>query len=1411
MSLHRRGKRMVNLLRMKTRIGPSAEEATIETAVPAVPNCLTSNSGCGIVAESFGELDFVEAGLLTQQAQFVRLDQKWAENHPELVYRMITDAWQLPPPSLLMSVTGGALSFDLPSELDRVVKMGIVQAAQYTRAWIVTGGSNSGVMKLIGDAIQLHQNSSQEDVVFANRIPVFGIATWGCMEAVDTLQGANGAIRQYEVSDSGRSLNQHHSHFLLIDDGSRQKFGVEIESRNALEAVIAAQTYRGPFQELCAISCVCIVVQGGPNSLKTASGSVRKRNPLVVIEGSGGAADILAEAWRLRFDTTADNPDGTDNEAELTDEAMEGLLASIKKWQPGKPLEVYQDWLKDVLAATEEPHMIQIYNHKEAAHGLEYAIFDVIQDQETHNAFNEAIAGDILNSTHIQRRIRKLEMALMWNRIDVAIDELDDYIPDTKLEQGTSFDHNPLHYLLKWAILHDRLDFVKLLMQNRYVDLNNFVSRCPAPSEAASQRSTTFQRSTTNASSSGLGYHPSIMDTSDVILAEELVSPHMQALFGHHVHDTWVQVKLDQGWSFSQSRSDPDRFHDLLCHWDCIPSDSRIQLRCMQLYVETLKVLEVMGYHVVPGNHTPVASRIALEKSLLHRTSEPPPQPYDLSHIQLRSDLLAIVDELASNIHDTWVLRKLRRGWRYGPKVVRSHTQKLHPGLKSYFDLDETDPIQNELKLWCAAVVVEILRMLLALQANIFRPTTLETLYIEVPTPDFYDFRGVLLKHDCSISRIRRLVQQLIVGKSNISKNDHYNPIVAADYAFVYPIFELMVWAILSRKHDLVKFLWACGPDQLARALFASRLYQSIPDAYHYLLPELATEFRDYGDHFGTLGYELLRKCHHADSSRTERILDRRFPYMGGVPLIALAYISDNEDIVEHRAFQALLKRKWKDGLKRGKNPTIKIIACIICPLLLPLIHLTPLELPSGGSDRFSSIRRPGVLHGSTSSHQSHGSYDRRNTAAAPDTRSFFQKARLFYISPITSYWLEVVCFVALIAYYSYVVILPIQDGFSTAEIILAVWMCCMALEELTQIITLGPKSWWSSEWNRIDLAIYLLFFLALILQLDPTQQLNAKTVLACNTMLLYVRLLRMYAKSAYLGPVMLMLQKMVNDMIVFIALLVVFLVSFGVATHAILFPFRSPDYFTFQSIIFRPYFQAFGELFLEDIQSETLCLGPIFTGCGETTGWVVPMLLALYLLVTNITLINLLIAMFNDTYQRVSSKQKKVWAVQNYQLLEEYKYRNMLTTFPAPINVLFNLFFLLKLALSSLIKTSEARLSGKAKLESTDASATPVMNLKVLRGDMDEVLRKDRSFVQKQVDALILERNEDWQVKLLRELQGNRGQVSDVTSSITELRWMMTRQQQQLDELRLYLVPNSRPTSSRRRTVPGRRSNTLH
>ncbi|XP_010781803.1 transient receptor potential cation channel subfamily M member 1-like, partial [Notothenia coriiceps] len=81
--------------------------------------------------------------------------------------------------------------------------------------------------------------------------------------------------------------------------------------------------------------------------------------------------------------------------------------------------------------------------------------------------------------------------------------------------------------------------------------------------------------------------------------------------------------------------------------------------------------------------------------------------------------------------------------------------------------------------------------------------------------------------------------------------------------------------------------------------------------------------------------------------------------------------------------------------------------------------------------------------------------------------------------------------------------------------------------------------------------------------------------------------------------------------------------------------------------------------------------LPPCIPGAGLT-----PALMACYLLVANILLVNLLIAVFNNTFFEVKSISNQVWKFQRYQLIMTFHDRPIL---PPPLIVFPHIYIMLR------------------------------------------------------------------------------------------------------------------------------------
>jgi hypothetical protein len=71
----------------------------------------------------------------------------------------VENVWDLERPKLLVSITGGANDFEMDRDKENVLFQ-LMEAARKTQAWLVTGGTNAGIMKYVGISTAPPQHST---------------------------------------------------------------------------------------------------------------------------------------------------------------------------------------------------------------------------------------------------------------------------------------------------------------------------------------------------------------------------------------------------------------------------------------------------------------------------------------------------------------------------------------------------------------------------------------------------------------------------------------------------------------------------------------------------------------------------------------------------------------------------------------------------------------------------------------------------------------------------------------------------------------------------------------------------------------------------------------------------------------------------------------------------------------------------------------------------------------------------------------------------------------------------------------------------------------------------------------------------------------------------------------------------
>ncbi|XP_009998099.1 PREDICTED: transient receptor potential cation channel subfamily M member 6 [Chaetura pelagica] len=381
--------------------------------------------------DAFGTINFQD-GDHTYHAKYIRLS--YDSNLDQLLQLMVKE-WQMELPKLVISVHGGIQNFKLPSKVKQVFSKGLVKAAETTGAWIITEGINSGVSRHVGDALKGRASPHLK------KICAVGIPPWGIIENQMDLIGKD-VVCLYQTLGNPLSklstLNSMHSHFLMADDGTVGKYGNEMMLRRNLEKYISLQKIHTRMGQ--GVPIVGLVVEGGPNVILMVWEYMRASPavPVVVYEGTGRAADILAFSHKHMGDT-----------GELRPQVKEEVLVMIQNTFN--------------LGQKQSSHLFHILmecmEHREFI-----TIFDA--ESEDQQDIDLAILTALLKGTNMSAS-DQLDLALAWNRLDIAKKHV--------LVYGQHWKVGALEQAMLDALVMDRVDFVKLLIEHG-VNMHHFLT-----------------------------------------------------------------------------------------------------------------------------------------------------------------------------------------------------------------------------------------------------------------------------------------------------------------------------------------------------------------------------------------------------------------------------------------------------------------------------------------------------------------------------------------------------------------------------------------------------------------------------------------------------------------------------------------------------------------------------------------------------------------------------------------------------------------------------------------------------------------------------------------------------------------------------------------------------------------------
>ncbi|XP_064548251.1 transient receptor potential cation channel trpm isoform X3 [Drosophila montana] len=561
---------------------------------------------------------------------------------------------------------------------------------------------------------------------------------------------------------------------------------------------------------------------------------------------------------------------------------------------------------------------------------------------------------------------------------------------------------------------------------------------------------------------------------------------------------------------------------------------------------------------------------------------------------------------------------------------------------------------------------------------------------------------------------------QRYAGANSLSLVTGLLPFTTEMALFEFPFNELLIWAVLTKRQQMALLMWTHGEEALAKSLVACKLYKAMAHeaAEDDLDTEIYEELRSYAKEFESKGNKLLDFSYRQDAEKAQRLLTCELHSWSNQSCLSLAVAANHRALLAHPCSQVILADLWMGGLRTRKNTNFKVILGLIMPLYIRQLdfkskeelqqmpqteeeHLENQNLDNDDSDRSQpdaealladtySVRDTKVHeNGKVSLTDSDPSQFREFFHLSEFSNEIKQHQPLrlkkkfyeFYTAPITKFWADSIAYMFFLIMFSFTVLVKMgpmprwQEWYSIA------YITTLGFEKVREIISSEPVAithkfsvWAWNMWNPCDGAAIILFLIGLSFRFRPNTMDIGRVIYCVDSIYWYLRILNILGVNKYLGPLVTMMGKMVKNMIYFVVLLAVVLMSFGVSRQAILYPNNEPTWRLIREVTYQPYFMLYGEVFADDIDPP----------CGEdprqpacvTGHWVTPITMSMYLLIANILLINLLIAVFNNIFNEVNSVSHQVWMFQRFTVVMEYQQKPVL---PPPFIAFCHFYSLLK------------------------------------------------------------------------------------------------------------------------------------
>ncbi|XP_052271596.1 transient receptor potential cation channel subfamily M member-like 2 [Dreissena polymorpha] len=473
--------------------------------------------------------------------------------------------------------------------------------------------------------------------------------------------------------------------------------------------------------------------------------------------------------------------------------------------------------------------------------------------------------------------------------------------------------------------------------------------------------------------------------------------------------------------------------------------------------------------------------------------------------------------------------------------------------------------------------------------------------------------------------------------------------------------------------------MWEKCNRQIGAALIASALLKKLSKiAKEETELELSKYTRQQSRQYEQKACDVLGKCFEENRSLAHKLLltclEKPFDSDDSTTIFDFAGANHLTTFMGHTCCQTKLSTIWR-GQIAISTPWWKIVLLIFSPLFLPItlsaIKFRTLESPWTRRYIMGANSREGIAtvkcnrcHKDTKPIKNDSSNISKNQDGQTKLQCehcykplpnedmlyrfslcsgeirFFDALFYLYTAPISAFWIHGVSYLFFLGLFSYFVVVDLEEKTTLKEWIIWGWIATFFFEELRQIAnSKGRKlrkllNWLRSGWNRFDLAMYIIFIITLCLRFTregEDQFSSVRYFYSFTVAMFYIRFLQNFLVEKHIGLKVIMIEKMVFDLVVFLGIFLVFMQCFGIIYYANLYPNSPATVKLLQRIVYMPYWQIFGETYLEFLEGDEVgctrneSIWRPAGGdrrCPEVKYWI-PFIGGFYMLLTNVLLVN--------------------------------------------------------------------------------------------------------------------------------------------------------------------------------------------